>query len=238
MYPPGVLVSPPEAALPFSLRHAYTILLLVPALSGAGQRVSPGDPPPASGILALDVHARRAIQARRTPTVNAVAQGLRFYGQAQVYVTVVVLLLATGRILRRRALTHAGLRLAGALLLAGLLANTGKVLLGRERPSRSDAPDVFRVWSGRGSFPSGHTAVAFALSGSLAAEIASPVVGAGLYLVAAGTGWSRMNDNSHWLTDVVAGALTGILSVMLVRRRWPSAEMALPPPRGEPPPEA
>lgn len=205
-----------------TIRRAFVpLLLLIPLLAGAGSQAPAAEPPVRHGLLGLDVRVQHAVQAHRTATGNAVARVFRYYGQAQVYVTVVVLLLGTGRVLQRRSLTGAGYRLAGALLLAGLIANTGKVLLGRERPSRSEAPDVFRTWSSRGSFPSGHTAVAFALSGSLAAELASPVAGTALYLVAAGTGWSRMNDNSHWLTDVVAGALTGILSVMLVQRRWP-----------------
>jgi membrane-associated phospholipid phosphatase len=196
-------------------------LLLFAMVAGGASPQASANPLSRHGLPGVDVRAQHAVQAHRTPAGNAVARVFRYYGQAQVYVTIVVLLLGTGRVLRRRALTRAGYRLAGTLLLAGLIANTGKVLLGRERPSRSEAPDVFRIWSDRGSFPSGHTAVAFALSGSLAAELANPVAGTALYLVAAGTGWSRMNDNSHWLTDVVAGALTGILCVLIVQSRWP-----------------
>ena len=220
----------------FLRRTTACLLLLLPLVSGSRPQAADPEGPSGYGLLALDVRARYAIQAHRTPAGNAVARVFREYGEAQVYVTVVVLLLVSGRVLRRRRLTQAGLRLAGALLLAGLIANSGKVLLGRERPSRSEAPDVFRLWSSRGSFPSGHTAVAFVLSGSLAAELANPVVGTGLYLVAAGTGWSRMNDNAHWLTDVVAGALTGILSVMIVRRRWPPLGVVVPVSPGELPP--
>ncbi len=41
----------------------------------------------------------------------------------------------------------------------------------------------------------------------------SPWIGVAGYTVAAGTGFFRMYNNRHWLTDVLAGAGVGILSV-------------------------
>jgi membrane-associated phospholipid phosphatase len=38
--------------------------------------------------------------------------------------------------------------------------------------------------------------------------------------VAAGVGWSRVNDNRHWLSDVAAGAVLGIASAKVVNGRW------------------
>ena len=40
----------------------------------------------------------------------------------------------------------------------------------------------------------------------------SPWIGVAGYAVAAGTGFLRMYNNRHWLTDVIAGAGFGILS--------------------------
>ena len=42
----------------------------------------------------------------------------------------------------------------------------------------------------------------------------------GLYGMATAVGWSRINDNRHWLSDVAAGALVGITSAKLVSGRW------------------
>lgn len=63
------------------------------------------------------------------------------------------------------------------------------------------------------SFPSGHTAVAFAGAEVLRREYwkVSPWIGVAGYLFAAGTGFMRLYNNAHWLTDVVAGAGLGIL---------------------------
>jgi len=64
------------------------------------------------------------------------------------------------------------------------------------------------------SFPSGHTARAFASAEFLRREYQdiSPWYGIGGYAVAIGTGVLRMYNNKHWFSDVVAGAGIGIAS--------------------------
>ena len=64
------------------------------------------------------------------------------------------------------------------------------------------------------SFPSGHTAEAFASAELLHQEYKniSPWYGAAGYAMAATTGYLRMYNNKHWLGDVIAGAGIGVLS--------------------------
>lgn len=84
-----------------------------------------------------------------------------------------------------------------------ILKNTGTV----ERPDGSS----------NNSFPSGHTATAFMGAEFLFQEYKDVSVWYGVtgYVVAAGTGFFRMYNHRHWLTDVAAGAGIGILSTKI-----------------------
>jgi membrane-associated phospholipid phosphatase len=62
--------------------------------------------------------------------------------------------------------------------------------------------------------------MAFALAAALADDIHRPWATVGLYTLATGVGWSRINDNKHWLSDVAGGALIGITSAKLMNGRW------------------
>ena len=104
--------------------------------------------------------------------------------------------------------------LGTAYALMGISVNTLKTITKIERPDGSS----------RNSFPSGHTATAFMGAELLRREYqdASPWIGVAGYAVAAGTGFFRMYNNRHWLTDVVAGAGIGILSVKAAYWLYPT----------------
>ena len=77
--------------------------------------------------------------------------------------------------------------------------------------------------SGRNSFPSGHTATAFAMAEFLHQEYKhrSAWYGIAGYLVAASTGAIRLYNNKHWFNDIVAGAGIGILSTKMAYFLYP-----------------
>jgi len=80
--------------------------------------------------------------------------------------------------------------------------------------------------SDRYSFPSGHTATAFAGAEFLRLEYKDVSVwyGIGGYAAAAFTGYLRMYNNKHWFSDVLAGAGVGILSTDLAYYIYPSLQ--------------
>lgn len=169
---------------------------------------------------ALDEPVQRATQAGRSQFGNELASVTRRMGQPEVFVTVPAVLLATGIVTHRPTLRRAAGRVAASLALAGALAVAAKFAAGRLRPSQAQEPYDFKPFSGAAAFPSGHATMAFALATSLADEIRRPWATVGLMTAAAGTGWSRVHDNEHWLSDVVAGAAVGIASAQVIEGRW------------------
>lgn len=91
--------------------------------------------------------------------------------------------------------------------------------------SRELRPDA----SGYTSFPSGHTAEAFASAEFLRQEYKdiSPWYGYAGYAVAVATGYLRMYNNKHWLGDVVAGAGIGIASTKIAYWLYPKIQHRL-----------
>jgi len=169
----------------------------------------------------LDQGVRNAIQRHRTAGSNDVASMFRRMGQPEVFGTVALGTLAAGLIARKPSLTRAGLRISGSIVLATLWTGAGKLAFGRSRPFESPGdPFQLEPFSGHDSFPSGHTTFAFALAASLSNEIRRPWASALLYAAATGTGWSRMNDDRHWLSDVLGGAAVAISSAQFIGGRW------------------
>ena len=97
------------------------------------------------------------------------------------------------------------------LLASGALTSAmvwpSKVLTDIERPNEKSH-----------AFPSGHTAYAFTIATFIDKEFRhkSPWVSVGAYSIAGATGILRVLNNAHWMSDVLAGAGVGILSVNAV----------------------
>jgi hypothetical protein len=96
--------------------------------------------------------------------------------------------------------------------------STVAVTVSKHTVSR-DRPD----WSSHNSFPSGHTATAFAAAEFLRQEYkdVSPWYGVAGYAAAAATGGLRMLNNKHWLSDVIAGAGVGMISTKMAYWVYP-----------------
>lgn len=168
----------------------------------------------------LDNPIQGQVQDHRTEAGDDLARLARRVGQPEVYVPIALGTVAVGLVMGNGRVTRAGGRITGSLLLAGAAVNILKPLAGRARPSSSLEAHDFRPFSRQDAWPSGHTAVAFALATSVGDELRYTPASILLYGAATLTAWSRVNDNRHWVTDVAAGALVGVASAKLMNGRW------------------
>ncbi len=170
-------------------------------------------------LLALDAPARELLQDHRSRSLDAVAGGARQLGEWRTHVVLPVALGLVGLVAGDAGLVRTGAELgASALAVAG--AATGlKYTFGRQRPRCACGPLTFEALGEGQAFPSGHTAAAFAAASVVAVRVDRPWIRAALYGGATLTAWSRMNDDKHWLSDVVAGAVLGHLTARAVTGR-------------------
>lgn len=116
--------------------------------------------------------------------------------------------------------SRAGL-LVGSAVLAGLLAETIKPLVGRIKPEDSAGnPFSHWPWSMRlerlsdTGFVSSHAAVSMAAATCLAYLF--PRCGPVVIAAAIGTGLTRLLVGGHYLSDVVGGMMVGVLAARLM----------------------
>ena len=145
-------------------------------------------------------------------------------------------LYGVGRVARNQRIEKLAVHGTEAMLLSTTVTTTIKVLSGRARPRR-DTSKALGFKLGRGlpsflggegtefqSFPSGHATTAFTVASASTAEFShwvdewhSPqaykyLVGSVLFGGATLVGISRMYNNAHWASDVIAGAAIGTLA--------------------------
>lgn len=135
----------------------------------------------------------------------------RFLGNGALVMGGIVAAYGAGRLMNQNALASGAAHVGAAVLVSGACAQALKMTAGRARPS--DAPndsDDFAPFRGDESFPSGHATVAFAFAYAVDHETRARWVPWVVYPLATAVAWSRVHENHHWTSDVVAGAMLGL----------------------------
>ena len=115
-------------------------------------------------------------------------------------IPVVGALFVAGRFAPQGQFRAASYDFAQAMIVNGAYSGLLKYTMKRDRPDGSDSL----------SFPSGHTSTAFSLAG-VASHHYGWKVGVPMYALAAGIGLSRIEQDRHHLSDVIAGAALGFV---------------------------
>jgi membrane-associated phospholipid phosphatase len=180
------------------VKPAHTALLIGGAILAAGL---------------IDDKVQAEAQGWRNPTTNSLARFGNNFGNGVLLFPALVTTWVAGTAFGSDGVRTAAGHALVAAATGGLAAVAIKYTVGRMRPNSgfdSDHYDWFELKDS--SFPSGHTAVAFSVASSLSRDIRGHWDEVALYGLASLTGLARINDNKHWLSDVVGGAAVGIFA--------------------------
>ena len=174
-----------------------------------------------AGIVARlhewDVAAYRVIAQTSTPAVD---EPLRRLSHAANYsrlsMASAAVLAVVGGPRGRRAAAYGLISVAATSALVNL---GGKLLTRRPRPDRDGQgviPERHVRMPESSSFPSGHSAAAFAFASGV--SHAWPAAGAPLYLLASTVAYSRVHTGVHYPGDVIVGSAIGIATATVAGR--------------------
>jgi len=185
-------------------------------------------------LFAFDDDIRSVSARARSQASDDVASVFRPLGRKPPWYYASSAALVVGLAAGEERLADVGLHALLSLALANAVTGGLKGLTGRSRPVVLDMQGAESVWVARDadewgllegwreggpkqSWPSGHTTAAFAVASVLSEELGgvTPWIA---YPLATGVAWSRVNDQAHWATDVLMGALVGTLTARLVVR--------------------
>jgi undecaprenyl-diphosphatase len=170
--------------------------------------VSAGDRAWLDEVRRLDLACYAAVASSSTPTLDrAMAALSRAADYSRISLGAAGCLALLGRAPGRRA-ARSGL---SAVAVTATVVNVAvKPLARRRRPDRTahDVPIARQVrMPVSGSFPSGHSAAAFAFAGGAGRVV--PAVSLPLHGLAATVAYSRVHTGVHYPLDVVVGAVIG-----------------------------
>ena len=176
-------------------------------------------------VAPIDMQVASRLQnprAQENRFLRTAATGFRLLGDPGSVVTGLGIYVI-GRVDGQRRVQSLGLHSVESIALANALGVAIKLTAGRQRPFVDiKNPGNFQLWRGfQGdqyrSFPSGHTITAFAFASTVTRESqfwwphGGFLVGTVFYGGATMVGLSRIYNNMHWASDVMAGAAIGTI---------------------------
>ena len=178
-------------------------------------------------VQRLDRRLMRHSFAARSPALDrSLVAATRAADYSRLWLLVAFAMSVFGGPQGRRGARHGLIAIAVAAAVAN---GPAKLLVRRRRPFSGSRPTLIPMPRSM-SFPSGHTAAAFAFTASACAEL--PALASVLVPLASAVAYSRVHTGVHYPSDVAGGIGIGIGSGLLVahapRRFRHSAQHAAP----------
>ncbi|MDY0302076.1 MAG: phosphatase PAP2 family protein [Trichlorobacter sp.] len=187
-----------------------------------------------AGVVGLtygfDGHIKDKVQANRSNGLNKASNIADIAGSPYLHIGSAALLYGGGILTGSDKTKETGEMLLEALFLADAATLIFKQGIGRGRPSVTASKGDYKPFQFKkdyDSLPSMHTASSFAMASVLSRSYEGLTVPLLSYTAATFVGFSRVNKNKHWASDVLLGAAIGELAGRVVttyhadkERRW------------------
>ncbi|ARS37565.1 phosphatase PAP2 family protein [Pontibacter actiniarum] len=172
-----------------------------------------------AAFVLTDEPLQQYAQRYRGKVSNSFAQVVEPLGRQRYWVPAAGAVFVGGLLAKDQKLRKVALISFGSVVVNATLTSALKNAIGRYRPSETSENEVFDaslnpfIHNPHSSLPSSHTSTAFAVATSVATVYADhKLIPPIAYGVATLVGLSRIHDNAHWGSDVLAGAAVGYLS--------------------------
>ena len=182
------------AVEPLLMRRDMQALLSPRVLMWAGAGVAAG-----ALVHPWDNEVRFGLQEQ--PRLRDMLDVVDVYGSNRYASSGLVVTWGAARLIGHQPAAALSSGLVRSVVLANVLVTPLKFTVGRERPDGSN----------NRSFPSGHSANAFALTTALSRRL-GPRLALPLYVATVAVPVSRVHRRRHYLSDVLAGSLLGIVA--------------------------
>ena len=170
-------------------------------------------------LLMLDFDKKAILWAnslhKSSSSVHMLLEGIdpaiNFISNGTILLLIAIVFFVTGKYTKSNLQLELGRILIGGFIVTGITVQILKYLAGRARPKVSFDTLFYgpSVGDSYHSFPSGHTAEAFCFAFILAKYF--PRYRIYFYLLASVIGFERMEDLKHFPSDVIAGAVIGLV---------------------------
>lgn len=184
------------------------------------------------GLLFADQSVNDFFQSHQTNSETYISRNILEHFGAEHSFIVISGIFTYGVLAKDNKCVSTALLALESFALASLVTRIPKTLVGRDRPDNweGNGPFSFKGPFHGNSFPSGHTTASFAVASVIATQFRdSKWIPVAAYTVAGLAGISRIYDNKHWFTDVVAGATIGTLVGNLVSHRTSNSKLTVVP---------
>ncbi|MFQ6083462.1 MAG: phosphatase PAP2 family protein, partial [Candidatus Aminicenantia bacterium] len=152
------------------------------------------------------------VQSERNDFTDGVSQVVRNLGDGYFLSGLIGGIYLGGEIFGKREWKKTALLSLESFLISGAIVSGIKIITGRSRPYTGEQATQFHPFSFKSryySFPSGHSASAFAVATVIAKQSESQLIDFLSYGLASLVVLSRVNDNYHWASDVLIGSAIG-----------------------------